>query len=382
VKRLVIVGAGPIGLEAALLGVARGFEVTVLEAGTVGAGMRRWGATRTFSPFAMNLSLRARALLGAAAPSDEALLTGPELVATCLLPIARSLGARVRENTRVVAIGRARMSRAELAGHPVRGERAFRILVEGERGEEFLEADRVLDASGVYGQPVPFGSGAPAIGERALAKDARVLRDLGAFHEALASRAFAERRVLLVGHGHSAAHAIGLLVDASSAAHIVWVARSSNTRPVTETADDPLPERARVVQRANELASVPPARLTIERRASVEIVRPSGSELQVHLSHGRHHIVDFIVALTGYRPDHSFVEELAVEISPTTEGAARLHRAIANVTDCLNVPEVGADDLASGEPGFHFIGSKSYGRARTFLLSTGIKQLETIFDAL
>jgi hypothetical protein len=52
------------------------------------------------------------------------------------------------------------------------------------------------------------------------------------------------------------------------------------------------------------------------------------------------------------------------------------------VTDCLSVPRVRAEDLASGEPRFHLVGSKSYGRARTFLLQTGFAQLETILDDL
>ena len=41
-RRLAIIGAGPIGLEAALLGRERGFEVTVLEKGRVGESLRRF----------------------------------------------------------------------------------------------------------------------------------------------------------------------------------------------------------------------------------------------------------------------------------------------------------------------------------------------------
>ena len=42
----------------------------------------------------------------------------------------------------------------------------------------------------------------------------------------------------------------------------------------------------------------------------------------------------------------------------------------------------GAYDLASGEPGFHLIGAKSYGRASTFLLRTGYAQVEIVLDGL
>ena len=38
--------------------------------------------------------------------------------------------------------------------------------------------------------------------------------------------------------------------------------------------------------------------------------------------------------------------------------------------------------LASGEPGFYFVGSRSYGSAPSFLLRNGLAQLETILDSL
>ena len=69
-KRVIVIGAGPMGLEAALLARRAGFDVTVLEQHDVGDALRRWGPTRCFSPFAMNVSARARALL-ADAPADE-----------------------------------------------------------------------------------------------------------------------------------------------------------------------------------------------------------------------------------------------------------------------------------------------------------------------
>ena len=40
-RRVVVIGAGPIGLEAALEAAARGHDVTVLEKDAVGANLRR-----------------------------------------------------------------------------------------------------------------------------------------------------------------------------------------------------------------------------------------------------------------------------------------------------------------------------------------------------
>ena len=76
------------------------------------------------------------------------MLTGPELAERVLVPLARSapLAGRVRAHHRVVAVGRARMRRDELPGHPIRAERAFRLLVDTPEGERVFEADAVLDA--------------------------------------------------------------------------------------------------------------------------------------------------------------------------------------------------------------------------------------------
>lgn len=51
----------------------------------------------------------------------------------------------------------------------------------------------------------------------------------------------------------------------------------------------------------------------------------------VLLSGGRKVLVDAIVAMCGYRPDHSILSELALDISGPAEGAGPLMRALANV---------------------------------------------------
>jgi Pyridine nucleotide-disulphide oxidoreductase len=378
-SRLVVIGAGPMGLEAALGAQERGFAVTVLEKGRVGESLRRWGSTRFFSPLGMNVSPRVKRLLGPGLPREDGILTGVEMAERVLEPLAASasLAGRVHTGHRVVAVGRARMTRAEMAGHPLRAERPFRLLVEGPEGEYALEAEAVLDASGIYDTPAAVGAGGvPARGERAV--QSRLVRHLGTLEERLPD--LAGRDVLLVGHGHSAANAIGLLERLSPAPRVVWATRSPNRRPCVEVAGDPLPERQSVVAHANELAADPLAFLRVERRADVEAIEPANGHLAVTLSGGRGGRFDAVVGFTGYRPDVSFLSELALEISPVSEGAHRLHRAIAGVTDCLTPPRVREEDLLSGEPGFHLVGFKAYGRISTFLLRTGHAQLESVLD--
>src|SRR5437763_2295973 len=49
-----VLGAGPIGLEAALHARTLGLPVTLYERGRVGEHLHRWGHVRLFSPFGMN----------------------------------------------------------------------------------------------------------------------------------------------------------------------------------------------------------------------------------------------------------------------------------------------------------------------------------------
>jgi thioredoxin reductase len=378
---LIVIGAGPMGLEAGLAALERGFDVTVLERARIGESLRRWGGTRFFSPFGMNVSPRIAAILGASAPRVEALLTGPEMVERVLEPVARSprLDGRVRTRHRVAAVGRAGLTRRDMPGHPMRAERRFRLLVETPAGEETFEADAVLDASGVYDRPAFFGTGGvPARGERGL--NGRAIRTLGTLEERLAD--LAGKDVLLVGHGHSAATALEWLATLEPRPRVMWATRSANRRPCVEFANDPLPERERIAGRANELAAEPPSFLTLERRATVEAVEERGGRYAVTLSGGRGGLFDAVLAFTGYRPDLSFLSELSLEISPVSEGTARLERALLGVSDCLTPPSVRPADLASGEPGFFLVGAKSFGRLPTFLLKTGLSHLDSVFDVL
>ncbi|HEY0142173.1 MAG TPA: FAD-dependent oxidoreductase [Thermoanaerobaculia bacterium] len=364
--RVLVIGAGPMGIAAAIGAADRGHDVTVLERGEVGASLHTWGPARFFSPLHMNVSARMRELLGGI--DDEALLTGDEYVDRVLLPLSESL--RVCTNHAVIAIGRRGLTRGDYAGHPLRAERPFRVVC---ANDETFEAEVVLDATGGFIVPRAIGlGGLPAPGESQLAQ--KPIRTLGELAAQLAD--LRGKRVLVLGDGHSAANAIGMLADGSI--DLVWAVRGATRRPCDEVFNDPLPERRNVVSHANALAEAPPPFLRVERKASIE--RVSGST--VTLTGGRTVEVDRIAAFTGYRPDASYLGELTVETSPVTEGGGRLYRAISNITDCLSVPAVKPADLQSGEPGFYFVGSRSYGRSNGFLLKTGLLQLETILECI
>src|SRR5690606_24737769 len=49
-----------------------------------------------------------------------------------------------------------------------------------------------------------------------------------------------------------------------------------------------------------------------------------------------------------------------------------------NFHSCATVPPHGIDELAHPEPGLVIVGSKSYGRAPTFLMITGYEQVRSV----
>ena len=107
-RRVAILGAGPIGLEAALAAHERGYEFTVYEAADEpGAHVRDWGHVRLFTPWDMNVSEGMRRALPDA-PAGSALPTGIELAEQLIDPLAAlpGLAPRIRLGTRVDAVAR------------------------------------------------------------------------------------------------------------------------------------------------------------------------------------------------------------------------------------------------------------------------------------
>ncbi len=389
-KRAVVIGAGPIGFETALRALDRGFEVTMFEAGRIGENIRQWQHVRFFSPFGMNISPRVRqALADKTLPADDAILTGGEFVEAVLAPLSRlpEFDGKIHCGQRVVSIARAGLGKMGLPNHPLRTERAFRILTEdGEGREKIFEADIVFDASGVYGQPNWAGSsGMPALGERQLGN--RIVRHLRDYSGSEFKR-YAGKRVLLIGHGHSAAHAIMALnqiAQQEPATQVIWAVRTDRTKPIADIPDDPLPERASIASIANAIAQNPPKSIKVLRRAALEALVHNQERLKVKLKVFRsfeEFEIDETTALTGYRPNLEMLRELSADFSGISEGVSGLYRALTNITDCLAKIDIKPQALQTGEPNFFVVGIKSYGRNPGFLLKSGVDQLEAIFSML
>src|SRR5215217_3023623 len=255
-RRVAILGAGPIGIEAALAARERGWEFTVYEATSSAAGhLREWGHVRLFTPWAMNVSPRVRSALGDAAPSGSELPLGRDLAERVLEPVAAALGDRLRLGTRVLAVGRSGLLKHEEIASASRRARPFRLLVRGpDEVERVTEADAVLDCTGTWGEPNALGDGGiRAPGETTLGD--RIDRWLPDFD--CESSSWAGRRILLTGSGHSAqtaAVALAELARSAPGTRVTWAVRGGD-RSFGAGRGDSLPARASLNREAAALGA-------------------------------------------------------------------------------------------------------------------------------
>lgn len=392
---LAIIGAGPIGLEAAAAAVERGFDVHVFERGEVGSHAVAWGHVRMFTPWSMNTGPAGARLLARAgwtAPPAGECPTGAELAGRLLAPLAATpeLASRVHAHSQVVHVGRTATLKGERIGDPSRGEKPFRLLVRDTGGREnFLHAFAVIDASGTYGSPNWAGSGGiPARGELYLAPQMSYHCD-----DVLDLRRarHAGKRTLVIGGGASAATTVCALAQLAAevpGTAVTWVTRGTGAL-AGEVANDPLPARAALHAAARALRSGEDPAVTWVGGADVEGIEYNSAthRYRVVLEVGgqaRLEEADQVIVNAGYGPDNSLYRELQIHECWASRGPMKLSAALlaSGSADCLAVPPAGADTLANPEPNFYILGAKSYGRHNSFLLRTGFTQVEDALGAL
>jgi hypothetical protein len=94
-------------------------------------------------------------------------------------------------------------------------------------------------------------------------------------------------------------------------------------------------------------------------------------------------LVDRIIVATGFRPDLRLLSELRIAIDPAIEAPPSLSPLIdPNFHSCGTVPPHGVVELTQPEAGLYIVGSKSYGRAPTFLMATGYEQVRSVVAEL
>ncbi len=382
---IAVIGAGPVGLAAAARLVERGLRPVLFEQGTrVGAALLDWGHVRVFSPWDYNVDAAARALLteeGVTAPSGDSLPTGEEIVTQYLEPLSRvpAISAGLHLGAEVIGITR---QGHDLMSNDGRADAPFVVRYRDAEGEHRLLARAVIDASGTWSRPNPIGAdGLDVPGETDAA-------DLIAYGipdvEGAERESYAGKRTLVLGSGHSAINVALALLDLQEKApgtQVLWALRRDRvSRLLGGGLNDQLPGRGALGLAAKR--AIDEGRLKMLAPFVVDRIARSGGGLRVDATLGGRPVfedVDRIVVATGFRPDFSFLRELRLGLDPAVEATPALAPLIdPNIHSCGTVPPHGVDELAHPEPGFIIVGSKSYGRAPTFLMATGYEQVRSI----
>lgn len=387
---VVVVGAGPVGLAAAAHLAERGLDPLVLEAGPqVGTAIRAWGHTRLFSPWRYDVDAAARRLLrgtGWTEPDPEALPTGTEFVEQYLAPLGAALSGRIRTGARVLAVSRLGMDKTRTAD---RARTPFLVRVEHADGAlADVPAAAVLDASGTWGRPNPLGrAGLPAPGEAEALAAGRItapLPDVAGRDR----RRFAGRHVLVVGAGHSAANTLlelGALAEEEPGTRISWAVRSPGvTRVYGGEEHDELAARGALGARLRRLVESGTVRVHTSFAVTGLVTGEGGLTVRATTPAGEQELaVDLVVPATGFRPDLDMLSELRLELDPAVDAPRSLGPLIdPEFHSCGSVAPHGERLLAHPEPDFYVVGTKSYGRAPTFLMATGYEQVRSVAAAL
>lgn len=392
--RIAVLGAGPVGLEAALYAHKLGYRVTVYERGRVAEHVQRWGHVKLFSPFGMNATPLGRAALKSEnpqheLPADSDCVTGHDYTAMYLDPLAMTaaLIENIKLETQVIAVGRSGLFKTESAK---RAERPFRLLVRDAKGERCEEAEVVLDCTGTYATPRWLGNGGlAAVGEIAARSqityglDDILGKDRGKY---------AGKTVLVVGAGYSAATTICRLAELASAhpeMWIIWLVRGPRSQPLPRHPNDPLRERDRLAVQANSLACRGEGNVEFHANSVVESVLPQGPDKGFTVvarvgGEQQTWIVDRIVANVGFMPDPILSRELQVQECHSSQGPMGVAAALAKQVggDCLTTAPCGPAALKTTEPNFYVLGAKSYGRNSHFLLRNGFEQVRDVFTLI
>ncbi len=364
--RVAILGAGPVGIEAALYARSCGLTVSVYERGQVAEHLARWGHVRLFTPFGMNASsLGLKVLLREKAPRDlpteTDLLTGRQFREAYLVPLAESesLLDAMHPQHAILHIGRSAGTKKSEPDD----RRPFRLLVRAVSGAERIDtADIVLDCTGTYVTPNWLGDGnIPAVGETAARPQvAHGLEDIAGERK----DHYAGRSIVLVGDGYSAATTIcqlATIAENHPETWVFWLTRGPRGQPLPRIPADPLKERDRLAAKANALATRGDGNLEFHPQTLLDEIVSHGPDKGFRVA-GRTNgkpvswEVERVIGAVGFRPDLRISTGLRVD-EPTGQPETR-------------------------EPGYFILGAKSYGRESGFLMRDGFDQIRQVFATI
>ncbi len=383
---IAIIGAGPVGLAAAAQLTKRKIPFILFESGSsVGNNFLSWRHVRVFSPWRYNIDKAAEELLLQSdwqAPDKEALPTGGELVRDYFLPLSQvpEIHPHIHLRAKVISVGRKGLDKMKTAH---RDKLPFVLMVERDDKITHYEARAVIDSSGTWNQPNPIGSGGVfAAGETKL--KSHIFYGIPDVKNKHLER-YKNKNVLVVGSGHSATNVLLDLSDIQEdypQTNIHWVLRKKDLSKVYGGQEaDALAARGALGIRIEKLVQsgrlkiyTPFYILKLEKEKDTIAITGILGEKENTIEG-----IDEIISNTGSRPNLDMIREVRIDLDASLESAFDLADLIdPNIHSCGTVRPHGEKELRHPEKDFYIVGSKSYGRAPTFLMATGYEQVRSI----
>lgn len=373
-----ILGAGPIGLAAAAHLKAYNVPFIILEKHEVAANVASWEHVQLFSPWEFNVDSAAKKLLEQAGwkmPNKEVIPTGKALREDYLLPLSKQFSEQLRTNEEVIAITKQDTDKMKTAD---RSSKPFLIFTKNERAIKTYKASAIIDATGTWGHSNPAVShGVYLQSERAVAdRITYTIPNVSAQVER-----YANKRIAVVGSGHSAINSLLQLVTVKETypeTDITWILRKKRVEDALGGGmNDELAARGELGLKMKDIMDH--KTIQVETPFYIQSVLEKDNGLFLKGTNRKIGPFDELVVNTGNRPDFSFHSELRYDVDASTEAVSSIASLIdPNFHSCGSVPAHGEKELRQPEPNFYIVGSKSYGRAPTFLMATGYEQVRSI----
>lgn len=383
---IAIIGGGPVGLAAAAHLTIKDIPFIVFEAEqSVGQNMLSWSHVRVFSPWKYNIDKASKELLEQTnwvAPDEDGLPTGKELVEDYFRPLANlpQIKSNIHLNSKVLSIGRKGLDKMKNSG---REDKPFSIKVEENGNINYYEAKGVIDATGTWNQPNPIGSGGVSVeGEQELKNHIFYgIPNVKADH----LERYKNKNIVVVGGGHSAVNSLLDLAEIQKEypkTQLNWILRKDNMDTVYGgKKDDALKARGALGIRIEQLVNSGKLNVYTPFHILKLSKDDNGIKFEGDLNGTAEVIinVDEIISNTGSRPNLEMIREVRLDLDSSLESVFDLAELIdPNIHSCGTVRPHGEKELRHPEKDFYIVGSKSYGRAPTFLMATGYEQVRSI----
>ncbi len=259
----------------------------------------------------------------------------------------------------------------------------FEIYAEAKGELKRFEARAVIDASGTWGNSNPLYASGVWTSEEYSAGE-RIFYGIPDLRGKDKSR-YLNKRTAVVGGGHSAINTLLELADlkeSDPATEIVWIMRKNKVEDAYGGEEqDQLAARGELGARIHHLVDA--GQIEVVTPFRIREVKLQDEKMTIS---GLHHQslldirdIDRVIVNAGSRPDISFLSELRLSLDQATESVAALAPLIdPNVHSCGTVRPHGENELRHIDKGFYIVGMKSYGRAPTFLMTTGYEQVRSV----